>query len=251
MAVKCGELSADQRIVRMTRNILEDHGFSLSNRHTILDFGCGSGRHVYEFRDGGFTAFGFDEGQYLVLRDPADLSFFRFSEGGRNYRVPYEDSTFDLVYSTSVLEHVLDFDAVLSEIGRVLKPDGVSLNYFPSRCRPIEPHIFVPFAGVFQNYYYFLFWAALGIRNSFQRGKGCREVATRNLEYSKTGIRYLRKGEIAASAHRYFKQVHFVEDSYMKHCPGRSGSLYPLAKVLPGFKYLYAALHTRALLLRK
>jgi hypothetical protein len=59
-----------------------------------------------------------------------------------------------------------------------------------------------------------------------------------NWEYSKTGTRYLRKAEITECAHRYFRRVDFAEDSYLKHCSGRSGSLYPLARILPGFKYL-------------
>lgn len=233
------------------KNILADHGFSLSKNHAILDFGCGSGRHVFEFRDAGFNAFGYDKTNCLTLRDPAASSFFRFSQDEAGYRIPYDDSTFDLVYSTSAFEHVVDYDSAFFEISRVLKPGGASLHYFPSRYRPVEPHIFVPFGGMFKSYNYFLFWAALGIRNNFQRGKRCREVAKLNLEYSKSGLCYLRKAEIAVLAWRYFKSVAFVEDSYLKHCPGRSRYLYPLVWVFPGFKYLYAALHTRVLLLKK
>jgi ubiquinone/menaquinone biosynthesis C-methylase UbiE len=48
--------------------------------------------------------------------------------------LPFEDSSFDLVYSTNVLEHVKDPKKVISESIRVLKPGGylqfVIPNYF-------------------------------------------------------------------------------------------------------------------------
>lgn len=249
--MQVAQLSPDQNIVTVTRNILTDQAFALSYDHTILDFGCGSGRHVFEFRDAGFIAFGYDTANSLILREPAEIACFRFSPDEGNSRIPFNDNTFDLVYSTSVFEHVMDYDAALSEISRVLRPGGASLHYFPSRYRPIEPHTFVPFAGIFQSYRYFLLWAALGIRNSFQRGKPFREVARLNLEYAKTALCYLQKAKILALARPYFNVVKFVEEIYLKHAPGRSRYLCPLVKVFPAFQYLYAAFHTRVLLLRK
>lgn len=49
-------------------------------------------------------------------------------------KLPFEDNSFDLIYSTNVLEHVKDPKKVLSESVRVLKPGGylqfVIPNYF-------------------------------------------------------------------------------------------------------------------------
>ena len=244
-------LPPDQRIATVTTRILADYGFSLSKTHSILDFGCGSGRHVLEFRGTGFNAFGYDTANSVNPVPSAELPFFRFSNDDRRPRIPWNDAAFDLVYSASVFEHVVDYDSTLSEISRVLKPGGVSLNYFPSRYRPIEPHMCVPFAGVFQRHKYFLFWAALGIRNRFQRGKPWREVARLNFDYSRSCLCYFRKDKIAAVAQRQFSRVDFVEDSYLRHAPGRSRYLYPIVQLLPGLKHVYSALHTRVLLLRK
>lgn len=38
--------------------------------------------------------------------------------------LPYEDSFFDTVYMGEILEHLLNFATALSEVHRVLKPDG-------------------------------------------------------------------------------------------------------------------------------
>jgi len=245
------ELAPDQRIVPVTQAILSEHGFSLASDHAVLDFGCGEGRHVYEFRDAGFQAFGYDRENCLRLRDQADAELFRFPEQAAVARIPYGACTFDLVISTAVLEHVLDYENAFSETHRVLKPGGCSLHYFPSRYRPIEAHTFVPFGGIWQREAYFLFWAFLGVRNTFQRGVNFREVASRNAEYAKRGVCYLRKAGIVEVAHRHFTTVRFVEDSYLRHCPGPSHHLYPLVRAIPPLKHLYAALHTRVLLLRK
>lgn len=45
--------------------------------------------------------------------------------------LPFYDSTFDAVITTAVLEHVLNPGRVASEIGRVLKPDGVLYSEMP------------------------------------------------------------------------------------------------------------------------
>ncbi|MCC5815596.1 MAG: class I SAM-dependent methyltransferase, partial [Leptospira sp.] len=46
--------------------------------------------------------------------------------------IPFENNTFDVVYSTNVLEHVNEPEKVLSEILRVLKPGGIAQVIFPS-----------------------------------------------------------------------------------------------------------------------
>lgn len=49
---------------------------------------------------------------------------------GRN--IPFPDANFDLVFSSSVLEHIQPLSPILTEIKRVLKPDGLALCIVPS-----------------------------------------------------------------------------------------------------------------------
>lgn len=44
---------------------------------------------------------------------------------GNLRELPFEEGTFDVVYSQSVLEHVADYQAVLAEMRRVLRPGGL------------------------------------------------------------------------------------------------------------------------------
>jgi ribosomal protein L11 methylase PrmA len=50
-----------QRVVDLNHAILKSRGGVVSAQSTILDFGCGSGRHTYEYLEAGYpNAFGYD-----------------------------------------------------------------------------------------------------------------------------------------------------------------------------------------------
>lgn len=53
------------------------------------------------------------------------------------HHIPFDDNYFDLIYSTSVLEHVHDLENGFAEMARVLKPGGIMIHgvdpYFSPR----------------------------------------------------------------------------------------------------------------------
>ncbi len=59
--------------------------------------------------------------------------------------VPLPDASFDVIFSIHVIEHVVSPRAYLSEIARLLKPDGVALLACPNRLWLCEPHAQLPF----------------------------------------------------------------------------------------------------------
>src|SRR5260221_149699 len=163
-----------QRVVELNNAILKSRGGIVSAQSMILDFGCGSGRHTYEYLEAGFpNAFGYDVKNYVNLRSAADIAHFRFdpiSADGIDYppmsKIPWPDNVFDFVFATSVFEHVREQKLAFSEIHRILKLGGWFLNVFPSRWRPIEAHTDIPFGGVFNSPGYLKLCAALGIRGN-------------------------------------------------------------------------------------
>jgi SAM-dependent methyltransferase len=200
-------------------------GYQLTEGSKVLDYGCGTGWLVYRWRDLGFQAYGFDIHDLVNYRDPADREFFGFMPNPQpdtsnmvinweSFRIPFEDNSFDLVFSTSVLEHVLEPALVMGEIARVLRPDGCGLHLYPGRNSIIEPHMYVPFASRIQNWWWFYLWASLGVRNPYQLGMPAREVANRNTRYCRTGVRYLTDDEMYARCARHFRIVHWVDDLY-------------------------------------
>ena len=48
--------------------------------------------------------------------------------------IPYKDNSIDLLISNSVLEHIYDYENVVNEINRVLKPGGYVYLCVPSQC---------------------------------------------------------------------------------------------------------------------
>lgn len=194
-------------------------GCYLDETSKVLDFGCGSGALVYAFRDAGFDAHGFDIHDCLELRAPEDRAHFSIANKGgdtsdfsldwASFLLPYEDQTFDFVLSSQVMEHVQDHDIVLRELARVTKPGGIGIHIFPPKYMPIEPHTFVPFGGMTKAYWWYRLWAALGIRNQYQRGKPAWHVADLNARYARSGTNYLTHRQLRAVGLRHYESATF------------------------------------------
>ncbi|NKB49954.1 MAG: methyltransferase domain-containing protein [Alphaproteobacteria bacterium] len=251
-AINTTELEADQKIVALNAHILASYGIEIDKSAQILDFGCGSGRHTYEYLDAGYQNIaGFDARDYVQLRDPSDRPRFRFLDLEKSYAIPFDDNQFDLVVSTSVFEHVINQEKTISEIARILKPGGMTLHVFPSRWRPIEPHIFVPFSGAIQTRWWLRLWAGLGVRNKFQRDCTSSETVTRNVEYCATGIAYPRFHEIDQMWKRRFERVAYAERAFIdatRNVSRVSQLVSPIVSTIPGSLNLYRFAHTRAVL---
>jgi SAM-dependent methyltransferase len=93
--------------------------FALLLQPHILDFGCGNGTLIREYRNAGMEAFGI-EIERPPIRDSIRLDvapFIRLYDG--TFPLPFADGQFESVIATEVIEHVPDYEAALSEIARV------------------------------------------------------------------------------------------------------------------------------------
>ncbi|NMB90243.1 MAG: class I SAM-dependent methyltransferase [Chloroflexi bacterium] len=232
-------------------NTARDCGYPLPSQATILDLGCGNGNVVQACRDHGIHAFGCDI-KFKPGPHAAELErkgWMRKIEPGQ-YRIPFEDETFDFIMSFMVFEHIRDYPTTLQEICRVLRPQGVNLNIFPSRYTPIEPHVFVPLATVFQQYPWLRLWASLGVRKANQKGMSARETAAENYHYLNHYTNYLNRKQLEDYFCACFCRVEFATQAYLKN--SRRGRLiYALSRYLPFLPDLVSTFRTRVVLLRK
>lgn len=89
----------------------------------ILDIGVGRGGHYSRLiaAQPGVSYFALDFSPFLLLNHPCAAD--RLAQGDA-MKLPFNDSSFDVVMANHVLYHVPDIDGCLCEIKRVLKPTG-------------------------------------------------------------------------------------------------------------------------------
>ena len=92
---------------------------------TVLDAGCGSGILVRHMLSKGYVARGIELSDWIVQTQCPDLHQERIVQIGSLEDLPYRDNSFDLVFSSDVLEHipVESIPRVASELVRVARRD--------------------------------------------------------------------------------------------------------------------------------
>jgi 2-polyprenyl-6-hydroxyphenyl methylase / 3-demethylubiquinone-9 3-methyltransferase len=109
------------------KKLLIELNISPQNR-TALEVGCGGGMLCEEIAGMGFITTGIDpsEESLRAASNHARLSGLNINyDSGRGEALPYNDKTYNVVFCCDVLEHVRDLPKVISEVSRVLKPEGV------------------------------------------------------------------------------------------------------------------------------
>jgi len=188
---------------------------------TLLDFGCGAGQLVKDFCNMGYDAYGCDVWTTYTQKPVNE----RLSEIQLNpYRLPFEDNHFDIVVSTSVLEHAQNTEECFQEIYRVLKPSGYAMHLFPGKWYlPSEPHIYVPLANWFWPHcpkWWLMLWAMLGIRNEFQKSTDWKATYLANEQYCKQGLCYRSTKYYEDLCMEIFKNYAWPMKFYINHAPG-------------------------------
>lgn len=130
----------------------------------ILDYGCGGGQLLTYLRILGYkNLIGVDVrnqktmNQLNILHDNMGFgsdTFFTYDGA----QLPFNDTSFDIIISQQVLEHVHNVDNYFSECKRVLSLKGKMLLDFPHRLVPFDTHTKMWFVHYFpvsiRNYFY-------------------------------------------------------------------------------------------------
>jgi SAM-dependent methyltransferase len=207
---------------------LQSLGFPRPSR--VLDFGCGTGEVVRQLLDLGCDAYGADiQDLWSTSRNTAIADRLHLLDL-KHYRLPFDDTSFELVLSDEVFEHVKDYRSAFREILRVLKPGGISAHRFPGPLTLFEAHTHVPISALCHFKPYLTAWALLGVRTPDQRGMSWRVTLASNLGMMGSVV-YPTKATIRRYAKDVGADVQFVERAELLHRDfGRAGEAVTLAK---------------------
>lgn len=101
-----------------------------SKKGKVLDIGAGTGKLLEEFKLKGWEVKGVD-GEFEAVRQSKRRGIV-IKKHDIKKRLPFEGSSFDLVTSLDVLEHLKDDQGLLKEMKRVVKPKGMILVTVPA-----------------------------------------------------------------------------------------------------------------------
>ena len=101
--------------------------FALWEGHDVLELGVGLGTDFVQFARSGANAVGIDltEAAVALVQKRLELEGLQAEvRTGDAESLPFEDRSFDLVYSWGVLHHTPNTERSIAEVHRVLREDG-------------------------------------------------------------------------------------------------------------------------------
>jgi SAM-dependent methyltransferase len=215
---------------RMSAQIL---GRRLNQGASVLDFGCGIGYLVDALVGTGMDAAGVDILEYWgkdshligeeVWAPSGELRSRLHLVSAQDNILPFADSSFDLVVSDQVLEHVFDLRPAFAEQARVLKPGGIAIHRMPKSYNLMEPHTKLPLTVLNRSRAYLTLCALLGARNARQQAMSWRETVESNVAIFAT-THYLSKRAILEAAASLPAKAYFAD--HLAISESRVGILY-------------------------
>jgi ubiquinone/menaquinone biosynthesis C-methylase UbiE len=137
-----------KKILKILNDYFGDQDFS---HFRCLEVGCGSGKISAYFADKVEVIWGIDISIELIDKDQLmeiqNLGLSR-SDGAK---LPFSNSSFDLILLPQVYEHTLKQKDVIAEVHRVLRLGGVCFFSGPNKFQIIERHYFLPFLSWLPN----------------------------------------------------------------------------------------------------
>lgn len=130
---------------RYREPVLENLNYYVPNwkQLTILDLGCGMGGLVVRLQQEGCKVFGVDYCfDYCVITRLRGMRYGFQSQvvNGAAEWLPLKDQSVDIIFCYEVIEHIFDPLAMLREIHRVIRPNGLVFITVPNRWTLYDYH---------------------------------------------------------------------------------------------------------------
>jgi cyclopropane fatty-acyl-phospholipid synthase-like methyltransferase len=99
----------------------------LKNKGKLLEIGSGAGWQARILANIGFEVTAI-ELQDSICNRKMEYPVVCYD----GFHMPFRENTFDVIFSSNVLEHISHIEHFQSEVQRVLKPSGISIHIMPS-----------------------------------------------------------------------------------------------------------------------
>jgi SAM-dependent methyltransferase len=118
---------SDDFLIRIRETELERAVVAFPAGVKVLEIGAGAGWQARALAETGFDVTGIDlpTGGYTSARVWPVIDY-------DGVTIPFSDDSFDLIFSSCVLEHIPDLNPMLDEMKRVLKPGGFAVHVLPT-----------------------------------------------------------------------------------------------------------------------
>lgn len=134
-----------RKAIAVINDYLKKYNNTQTKGLSLIDIGCSTGymTKIYGEHFKSITGIDIDENavNYAKRHNSRDNITYQIAD---SMNLPFPDNCFDLATCTHIYEHVPDSERMISEIYRVLKPNGFCLFSAGNRFVLIEPHYRLP-----------------------------------------------------------------------------------------------------------
>lgn len=148
---------------RKILSVLEDYFGNRLDARSLLDIGCSSGiiSNVLSHRLAVVAGIDIDAPAITYAKNNYSHDKMQFSIQDAS-SLAFPDQSFDVVVCSHIYEHVPDPTKLMSEIYRVLRPEGVCYFAAENRLRVMEPHYRLPLLSIIPRAVAHLYLRMLG-----------------------------------------------------------------------------------------
>lgn len=120
---------------------------------SLLDLGCGEGTFLLELLKNSINVdlHGTEFSEHQLAFAKSKVHNAKFKQANLENGIPYENESFDIIYSGEVIEHLNNPDFFVSEVYRVLKKNGLFVFTTPNLCNWISRLLFL--FGIYPIFY--------------------------------------------------------------------------------------------------
>lgn len=102
-----------------------------AKRGDLLEIGAGRGWQAKALSEAGYRVEAIDLPPESGISGHARAREWPITDYD-GIHIPFADNSFDVIYSSNVLEHVVELDLLTEEMRRVLRPGGIALHLLPN-----------------------------------------------------------------------------------------------------------------------